>query len=92
AVLVASVADSGPGIPPELLDRIFNPFYTTKQVGEGTGLGLSISDGIVREHGGHIRVESRPGSGVTFLVELPLVPVDGPHDSAPPPSGRSPNE
>src|SRR5262249_36500902 len=49
--LVISVADSGPGVPPENLTRIFNPFFTTKPVGEGTGLGLSISDGIVREHG-----------------------------------------
>jgi PAS domain S-box-containing protein len=69
--LVVSVADSGPGVPPENLSRIFNPFFTTKPVGEGTGLGLSISDGIVREHGGRIRVESRPGRGATFEIELP---------------------
>ncbi len=79
------VSDSGPGIAPENLQRIFNPFFTTKPVGEGTGLGLSISDGIVREHGGRIRVESRPGCGATFIIELPHVlppssddvPVDG---------------
>jgi PAS domain S-box-containing protein len=69
--LAVSVADSGPGVPPENLSRIFNPFFTTKPVGEGTGLGLSISDGIVREHGGRIRVESRPGLGATFEIELP---------------------
>jgi two-component system NtrC family sensor kinase len=71
--LVIGVSDTGPGIAAEQRDRIFNPFYTTKPVGQGTGLGLSISDGIVREHGGHLRVESQPGGGATFLIELPLV-------------------
>ena len=69
--LTISVSDSGPGISPDHLSRVFNPFFTTKPVGEGTGLGLSISDGIVREHGGRIRVESEPGHGATFAVELP---------------------
>jgi two-component system NtrC family sensor kinase len=72
--IVICVADTGPGIAAEHLSRIFNPFFTTKPVGEGTGLGLSISDGIVREHGGRIRVESRLGCGATFTVELPVVP------------------
>ncbi|MEO6878690.1 MAG: PAS domain S-box protein, partial [Gemmatimonadaceae bacterium] len=71
--LVVRVSDSGPGIAAEHLPRIFNPFFTTKPVGEGTGLGLSISDGILREHGGRIRVESQPGEGATFILELPLV-------------------
>jgi PAS domain S-box-containing protein len=71
--LVIGVTDSGPGVPAEQRDRIFNPFYTTKPVGQGTGLGLSISDGIVREHGGQIRVDSQSGEGATFLVELPLL-------------------
>ncbi|MEO8333895.1 MAG: PAS domain S-box protein [bacterium] len=71
--IVLSVSDNGPGVPPGQLDRIFNPFYTTKPVGQGTGLGLSISDGIVREHGGRIRVDSPPGEGATFVVELPHV-------------------
>ncbi|MFL5581536.1 MAG: PAS domain S-box protein [Gemmatimonadaceae bacterium] len=71
--LALTVSDSGPGIAPESVDRIFNPFFTTKPVGQGTGLGLSISDGIVREHGGRIRVESVPGRGATFVVELPVV-------------------
>jgi PAS domain S-box-containing protein len=71
--LVIRVSDSGPGIAPEDLARIFNPFFTTKPVGEGTGLGLSISDGILREHGGRVRVESLPGCGATFIIELPLV-------------------
>ena len=68
-----SVSDTGPGIDATIYDQIFNPFFTTKGVGEGTGLGLSISDGIVREHGGRIRVDSVPGSGASFIVELPLV-------------------
>jgi PAS domain S-box-containing protein len=78
ASLTLAVSDTGPGIPLEHRDRIFNPFYTTKPVGQGTGLGLSISDGIVREHGGQIRVDSYPGGGATFLVQLPIVaPLEG---------------
>ena len=70
-LLSISVSDTGPGISPDHLSRVFNPFFTTKPVGQGTGLGLSISDGIVREHGGRIRVDSQPGKGATFVVELP---------------------
>src|SRR5262245_47231952 len=65
------VEDTGPGIPPELIPSVFDPFVTTKGV-RGTGLGLSISYGIVREHGGHIRVESRPGTGARFVIDLPV--------------------
>ena len=76
--LVVRVSDSGPGVPIEHQRRIFNPFFTTKPVGEGTGLGLSISDGIVREHGGRIRLESRAGGGASFVIELPVVdPIRG---------------
>jgi signal transduction histidine kinase len=82
--IVVAVGDTGPGIPAEQVERIFNPFYTTKPVGQGTGLGLSISDGIVREHGGRIRVESKPGRGATFHVELPRV---SPPEIAPAPAG-----
>jgi two-component system NtrC family sensor kinase len=82
--LTVTVADSGPGVPLELHDRIFNPFFTTKKVGEGTGLGLSISDGIVREHGGQIRLASPPGEGAVFIVELPAPPSDGGSLSTPP--------
>lgn len=71
--LVASIADTGPGIAPEHLPHIFNPFYTTKPRGVGTGLGLSISFGIVREHGGTLQVASEPGKGATFEVTLPVV-------------------
>jgi two-component system NtrC family sensor kinase len=76
AMLLVSIGDNGPGIPDDQRDRIFNPFFTTKPVGQGTGLGLSLTDGIVREHGGRIRVESAVGAGATFIVELPLT---GPH-------------
>lgn len=65
-----AVADSGKGIPPEHLPHVFDPFFSTKGV-EGTGLGLSVSYGIVKNHQGEIRVESRVGVGTTFTVELP---------------------
>ena len=71
--LVATIADTGPGIAPEHLPHIFNPFYTTKPRGVGTGLGLSISFGIVREHGGTLQVVSETGKGAAFEVILPVV-------------------
>jgi len=72
---VVTISDSGPGIAPEALPHIFNPFFTTKPRGAGTGLGLSISDGIIREHRGVLRTKSEPGHGATFEVELPLTPA-----------------
>ena len=71
--IVVGVRDSGPGIAPEHLPHIFNPFYTTKPRGVGTGLGLSISDGIVRGHDGTVRVHSALGAGALFEVILPVV-------------------
>jgi len=71
------VRDEGTGIEPEHLEQVFEPFFTTKPVGEGTGLGLSVSYGIVREHGGWISVESRPGEGTCFQVFLPASSVGG---------------
>jgi two-component system, NtrC family, sensor kinase len=68
------IEDSGPGIPPEKLASIFEPFYSTKLNRGGTGLGLSISHDIVRRHGGEMRVVSRPGEGARFTVELPRHP------------------
>lgn len=65
------VTDTGCGIAPEQLPRIFDPFFTTKEFGRGTGLGLSISHGIVNDHGGQIRAESRVGGGTTLTVTLP---------------------
>jgi len=65
------VADTGPGIPPEIQQRIFEPFFTTKPMGQGTGLGLSLCQGVIESHGGFIRVASQPGEGAVFVVELP---------------------
>jgi len=64
--------DNGKGIPEYMQDKIFDPFFSTKRTGEGTGLGLSVSYGIVREHGGEISVESRPGEWTRFVIELPV--------------------
>jgi len=66
------VRDSGEGIPPENLERVFDPFFTTREIGEGTGLGLSVSYGIVERHGGTIDVESAMREGSTFRVRLPI--------------------
>ncbi len=70
--IVVRITDTGCGVAPENLEKLFNPFFTTKPVGQGTGLGLSISFGIVRKHGGRIEVESEVGRGTTFSVYLPL--------------------
>jgi PAS domain S-box-containing protein len=75
-----SVRDTGCGIAPDMLARIFEPFYTTRPKGEGTGLGLAVVHGIVRNHGGLISVESAPGSGATFHVYLPAIPVSAVRD------------
>nr|WP_162798312.1 PAS-domain containing protein [Sulfitobacter sp. SK011] len=66
------VTDNGGGIPCEMQDKIFNPFFTTKPSGEGTGLGLSISFDIIKQHGGELSFETRPGNGTTFIVALPV--------------------
>jgi two-component system NtrC family sensor kinase len=66
------ITDTGPGIPSELHGRIFEPFFTTRPAGLGTGLGLSLCRGIVEEHGGMIRVQSRQGRGASFVIELPV--------------------
>jgi two-component system sensor histidine kinase HupT/HoxJ len=69
--VVATVRDTGTGIPEDTLSRIFEPFYTTKEVGKGTGLGLAIAYGIVQEHGGQIVAANHPEGGAVFTVELP---------------------
>ena len=67
------VQDTGTGIGRENIKKIYDPFFTTKAAGKGTGLGLSVSYGIVQEHGGSISVDSKPGFGTSFKLELPLV-------------------
>ena len=66
------VSDNGNGIPPKILDKIFQPFFTTKPTGEGTGLGLSLSYDIVKAHGGEFKVETKEGEGSTFIINLPI--------------------
>jgi two-component system NtrC family sensor kinase len=76
-------ADTGPGISPENLKRVFSPFFTTKDAGHGVGLGLAISYGIVKDHGGDVRVENPPGGGARFVVRLPVrSEAEGPEDEA----------
>ncbi len=76
-----TVTDTGPGIPDDVRDRVFDPFYTTKRHGKGTGLGLSITHGIVTDHGGEISVESKVGEWTRFHVDLPALPTDEPAPS-----------
>jgi signal transduction histidine kinase/CheY-like chemotaxis protein len=71
--IVVDVADNGSGLKAEDLTRVFDPFFTTREVGKGTGLGLSVCYGIVREHGGHISARNRPQGGAIFSVELPVM-------------------
>jgi signal transduction histidine kinase len=70
-----AVEDEGSGIDPEDLPNIFQPFFTTKPVGEGTGLGLAAAYGIVQSHQGHIEVRSAPGGGTCFDIWLPVQPL-----------------
>jgi len=70
--ILIEIEDDGPGIDKEILDKIFNPFFSTKEPGQGTGLGLSVSYGIIREHDGEIRVQSTPGKNTCFTIILPI--------------------
>ncbi len=80
-----AVADSGPGIAPQVLERMFEPFFSTKEVGRGSGMGLAMVHGIVHEHGGHVVVDTAPGKGATFRVLLPA--LEGGAESAAPQGG-----
>ena len=71
--VIISVRDNVPGIPQKILDKIFQPFFTTKPTGKGTGLGLSLSYDIIKAHGGEIKVETKEGEGSEFIIQLPIV-------------------
>ena len=71
--ILISVSDNGNGIPKNILDKIFQPFFTTKPTGQGTGLGLSLSYDIVKAHGGELKVETKEGEGSEFIIQIPLV-------------------
>ncbi len=81
--VTVEVEDDGCGIAPDQLERIFDPFFSTKEVGKGTGLGLSITYGIVSRHGGRIEVRSEPGRGTCFHIELPVQMRDAGEDTTP---------
>ncbi len=67
------IRDNGNGIPQKVMDKIFQPFFTTKPTGQGTGLGLSMSYDIIKAHGGELKVETKEGDGAEFVIQIPLV-------------------
>ena len=72
--VVIRIKDNADGMPPEVVEKIFTPFFTTKPAGKGTGLGLAMSADIVREHGGAIEVNTEPGAFTEMVIDLPLHP------------------
>ncbi|MFC1821446.1 sensor histidine kinase, partial [Thermodesulfobacteriota bacterium] len=70
--VIIEIRDTGTGIPKQILDKIFEPFFTSKKVSQGTGLGLSISYGIVQDYDGTIRVETEEGVGASFIIQFPI--------------------
>jgi len=83
SVVEVRIADTGPGLPADIREKIFEPFYTTKKAGEGTGLGLAVTYGIIKDHSGEIQVESEPGQGATFIITLPVSESDTSEDISP---------
>jgi two-component system, NtrC family, sensor kinase len=75
--ITITLSDTGPGVPEDELSRVFEPFYTTKEEGKGTGLGLSLAYGIVENHRGRLTARNEPGSGATFIIELPIKQGNG---------------
>jgi signal transduction histidine kinase len=73
-----TVSDNGPGIPDDIKDKIFQPFFTTKPTGQGTGLGLSLAYDIVKAHGGELEIISERGKGAKFIITLPVIPDKAP--------------
>ena len=71
-IIIVCVTDNGNGIPKKILDKIFQPFFTTKPTGQGTGLGLSLSYDIIKAHGGELKVETKEGEGSTFIIHLTI--------------------
>ena len=71
--ILISVRDNGPGIPSNIVEKIFQPFFTTKPTGQGTGLGLSLAYDIIKGHGGEINVATREGKGSEFKINLPII-------------------
>jgi signal transduction histidine kinase len=88
--VVATIADSGPGIPKSHLSKIFDPFFTTKGQGEGSGLGLTVARRIIRKFGGDIRLESVEGAGTSCFVTLPLVASNSSSKESPWTASESP--
>ncbi|MGD2089836.1 MAG: ATP-binding protein [Candidatus Aminicenantes bacterium] len=74
--MLLTVSDTGDGIPPDILERVFDPYFTTKNPGEGTGLGLSVVHGIVKRYGGDINIDTTPGKGTTVSVKIPLIELE----------------
>ena len=72
--VITTIKDNGTGMPEEVKNKIFEPFYTTKEVGKGTGLGLSITHGIIEKHHGTISIQSEIGKGTMFEIKLPIHP------------------
>lgn len=74
--VVIEISDTGIGIPSEILEKVCEPFFTTKPVGQGTGLGLSIGHGIIKNHDGELSIQSKPGKGTLVTIKLPVTIIN----------------